>query len=287
VGKGRSDSAPKRHVVAFGLTLTACGGGVVEASSYSASSTDAEGSDGAPSSATVGTTMTTSVTASAGETSSASLTDASAEDPSATDASAEDASDVDPSGTDTLGTDDGTGTAGDDGSESEGTTTGAPCVPTDEMCDALDNDCDGIVDEGAPTNLACGNCLFVLSSDGTAYFAVCADFVTWDGARTECAAFGDESDLAIIGTAADQSALLLLLLGDTWVGLSDSAEEGHWVWVDGTDSIVDGAPVGYDGWAATQPEGGGQNCGELDPLQAGWADATCTQLQPYICRHPI
>jgi len=177
-----------------------------------------------------------------------------------------------------------TGTTDATGSEGEGSTTES-CIATDELCDTVDNDCDGVIDEGSPANPACTNCLFLLSADGASYFAICAGFVTWDAARTECATFG--GDLAIIDDAVDQNAIMALLLGDTWIGLSDSAEEGHWIWVDGSDSIADGVPVGYDGWAATQPEGGAENCGEFDPAQSGWADAGCDQLQPYICRHPL
>jgi hypothetical protein len=261
------------------LTLSACGGSPVEASSVSASGTSGgdEATDDAPSASLTEPTMS-----------------ASAEDPSAEDPSAEDPSAEDPSADDTTAADSSAGdsSAGDAsrgtttmGSSDDSGTTTDECVATDEVCDEVDNDCDGVVDEGSAANLACGNCGFLPAADGVSYFALCADLVTWDDARMACGAFGAGVDLAIVDDDADQAALILLALGDTWIGVS-LAEKGHWVWVDGTDAISGGVPVGYDGWAFGQPEGGGQNCGELDPIQLGWADAECTQLQSYLCRHP-
>jgi hypothetical protein len=272
----------RRASVAILTLLSACGGSPIEASSISASGTS--GGDDA--------TMT------ADDSVSASLTEptmsASAEDPSAEDPTVDDATAEDPSADDTTAEDSSAGdsSAGDAsngtttmGSSDDAGTTTDECVATDEVCDAVDNDCDGVVDEGSAANPACGNCGFVPAADGVSYFALCTDFVTWDDARMACGAFGAGVDLAIIDDDGDQAALILLALVDTWIGVS-LAEEGHWVWVDGSDSIADGVPVGYDGWALGQPEGGGQNCGELDPLQLGWADAECTQLQSYVCRHP-
>jgi hypothetical protein len=166
-------------------------------------------------------------------------------------------------------------------------TTTTSCVPEDEICDGQDNDCDEGVDEGSSRNKMCGDCSFVLSNDGGSYFAICPGPVVWDEARSACAAFGPDVDLAIIDNAADQVALLAAVGDDHWIGVSDIDEEGHWVFVDGTDSIVGGVHQPYDGWASGQPSGGNvENCAELDPGRSGWADSPCTQEQPFICRHP-
>jgi len=184
-----------------------------------------------------------------------------------------------------TGTDDTSASAGE--STSDGGSTGGGCMPTPEACDGIDNDCDMVIDEGSTANATCNGCSFLLAADGASYFAYCSMGVTWAAARTACTAFGAGVDLAIIDVDADQVALIGLVAGDTWIGMDDQTEEGHWVWVDGSDALVGGAPVGYDGWAPTQPAGGNaENCGELDPLQPGWADSPCGELQAYLCRHP-
>ncbi len=271
------------------VLVAACGGSPVEASSISASGSS--GGDDGPTTMTADDSVSASLTE---PTMSASAEDASTTDPTAEDATAEDPTDASAEAptTDDAGSEDaGDSSAGDatqgttTASDDSGTTTD-DCVPVDELCDDVDNDCDGVIDEGSPSNLLCQNCVFTPSADGGSYFALCGDFLTWDQARTACANFGAGVDLATIDNGTDQATLLFIALGDTWIGISDLVETGHWVWVDGTDSIAGGVPVGYDGWAVGQPEGLGEHCAELDPGQSGWADAGCDQLQPYICRHP-
>lgn len=168
------------------------------------------------------------------------------------------------------------------GSTAEATT--GPVAP--EVCDGIDNDGDGGVDEGSPQNAACNDCTFLLSAGGDRWFAVCTDTMPWDDARIDCGDFGPGADLAMIDDQADQAALLRLVVGDYWLGMSDVAEEGHWVWVDGSDAIVGGNVIGFNGWALGQPEGGSENCGEMDSTKSGWADTSCGALQPSICQHP-
>lgn len=157
----------------------------------------------------------------------------------------------------------------------------------DELCNGQDDDCDDVIDEGSPNNLACGGCTFVLSNDTTRYFAVCDETTDWDAARPLCqAAFGPMAELGRIDDAVDQDALLDLIGGtDHWLSLNDLAVEGTWRWHNGDLAYDNGMPVGYDGWRPGQPGSGtGERCGELDP--GGWADATCSQMQPRICEHP-
>ena len=168
--------------------------------------------------------------------------------------------------------------------------TGASTTETgngiDEVCDGIDNDGDGGIDEGSPANPECGGCTFVLSDDGDHYFALCPDAITYDAARVRCMDYGLEGDLAILDNAIDHATVFALIDGDTWIGLSDAAREGHWVWVDGTDAIVGGVTMGYDGWAGGEPNGGTtESCGELDLSFDGWIDVACDQSQAYLCRH--
>lgn len=157
-----------------------------------------------------------------------------------------------------------------------------------ETCDGEDNDCDEITDEGSALNHTCNNCVFLLSSDASRYFAVCSETGTWDQSRTACITdFGLDAELAIIDNDTDQIALLGLIANqDHWLSLNDLVQADLWVWHDGTVAYMDGAPVGYDGWRFDQPiSDDGAHCGELDPN--GWADSHCAQLQPRICEHPI
>lgn len=171
--------------------------------------------------------------------------------------------------------------------ETSSTGTGEPCVPAEETCDRIDNDCDGGVDEGSPSNPACEDCVFIQSDDGEAYFALCTGPLSWPDARIACERFGPEADLAMLDNDNDQTALLAVTTVDSWIGISDEAEEGRWVWIDGSTSIVNGNKLAYDGWDAAQPEGGSvENCAEMDPGKDGWADSECDAAQEYICRHP-
>ncbi|HET6585705.1 MAG TPA: lectin-like protein [Nannocystaceae bacterium] len=259
-----------RRALTITMLANACGGGVVEASSIEGSSGGSSGASSMP--ATLDDTTDASIGSSTADTTVPATTGGTSTSTSADESSAGDSIGA------TTTSDDGTSSVGD------GTTTEG-CTPTAEICDTIDNDCDGIVDEGSTTNAVCGTCAFLLASDGVSYFALCAAGVDWDQARTACGGFGAGVDLAVIATAEDQALLVPFVLVDMWIGLH-AVGEGDWDWIDGTNSIVDGVKVELDGWAPDQPEGGGMDCGEFDPDQDAWADAECDQLQAYICRHP-
>lgn len=185
---------------------------------------------------------------------------------------------TDPSSTDTRdATDDST----TDPTQGESTTN-----EVEEVCDGVDNDGDGGIDEGSPSNAVCDDCLFVEATAGPFWFAVCSEPFTWDLARVRCADFGPGGDLAKIENAVDQAALLGLVAEDHWMGVDDLQTDGLWFWVDGTQARAGAMVFGYDGWGMGQPDGElAENCAELDPGQTGWADSPCNQSQPIVCRH--
>src|SRR5688572_4167093 len=226
------------------------------------------GDDGAPATGSTGTPTTASGIADddGGTTKGTAAADDDAPPSDAT---------IDPMET-TASVDDGTTVIDPSQGSSEGTTI-IP-EPGDEICDGIDNDGDGGTDEGSPTNPECNDCVFILANDGDSYFAVCETFLIWEAARAACDVFGPDSDLAIIDNDTDQTTLLIATTptGDHALGMHDIDEEGHWVWVDGTDAIVGDTVIGYNGWNPAQPKGGlAENCGELDPAQLGWADTDC------------
>ncbi|MBC8067009.1 MAG: C-type lectin domain-containing protein [Deltaproteobacteria bacterium] len=250
------------------LTLCACG---FDASGLSSGSGNAEGvGDGSTSQSSEATGQVTSAPGSSAGTTEVTATTA-----------------VDTSSSSTTLEDTTEPVEGSSSSTSESSSTTSPF--TTELCDGIDNDGDGGIDEGSSDNPACMDCTFWLSQDGLSYFAICTDRVTWEVARARCSDFGVEADLAEIETEDDQNALLgLVPFEDHWIGLDDQANEGAWFWVDGTQSR-DGANVyGYNGWASGQPDSGTfENCGELDPARNGWADSECATPQPIVCRHPV
>ena len=82
-------------------------------------------------------------------------------------------------------------------------------------------------------------------------------------------------DLVVPGSRAEQNVLAEGYAG--WIGLSDSAAEGSWVW-------VSGSALGSTSWAEGEPNdsGGVEDCAELrtDGL---WNDRDCASALSYIC----
>ncbi|KAK3508500.1 hypothetical protein QTP70_031357 [Hemibagrus guttatus] len=103
----------------------------------------------------------------------------------------------------------------------------------------------------------------------------------WNETRQECVTRG--ADLVIINSREEQEYLSQMVTGEAWIGLSDIAEEGKWMWVDGTTMTTEfwwqGEPNDYDGiedCAAT-----GSKFAEAEVTT--WADYPCgTELQA-IC----
>jgi len=71
-----------------------------------------------------------------------------------------------------------------------------------------------------------------------------------------------------------------------WVGLSDAAEEGNWVWVNGESGVI-GEDTIYTNWYVGEPDDccGGQDCASIAGGHWGykWSDSKCHNLLPYIC----
>ncbi len=108
--------------------------------------------------------------------------------------------------------------------------------------------------------------------DGGSLLA-CSDARTWVSARERCQGLG--GDLVVPGSRAEQNVLAEGYAG--WIGLSDSAAEGSWVW-------VSGSALGSTSWAEGEPNdsGGVEDCAELrtDGL---WNDRDCASALSYIC----
>ena len=165
-----------------------------------------------------------------------------------------------------------------------------------EMCDAIDNDCDGVFDEyDALTNAeACGGCTFKIYDDKLYYF--CQNFLEWSPAEEYCAAHGLHLAKDNGGPEHDW---LLMQMGDTgmwWIGANDMAEEGTFKWVS------DGSSVAGDLWGNSEPNDqvwvvtDVADCvllidsnGEFGYPGTGgrWNDHMCNDDFKFICEGPI
>jgi hypothetical protein len=101
----------------------------------------------------------------------------------------------------------------------------------------------------------------------------------WDDARSDCVAGGAE--LVQIDSLAEDAFVATLLDQSMWLGASDRALEGLFVW-------VDGSAVSAGNWGPGQPDSfPGQNCVQKreEPGEP-WYDQSCDNLELYVCERP-
>jgi len=144
-----------------------------------------------------------------------------------------------------------------------------------DTCDGVDNDCSDYADDG-------GDCPCSVVYDDDHPYMLCTSYRTWSDAEAYCEKYGytlvsvdDSSEDAFVYEAAHDTSRY----GSWWIGLSDSASEGSWVWVDGTTAS-------YTDWASGQPDDayGGQDCGAfLLSYSSQWYDLSCSSYIFAIC----
>lgn len=147
----------------------------------------------------------------------------------------------------------------------------------EEVCDAFDNDCNGLIDEASPLNASCQGCTLGVQGDHAYYY--CPGPATWADARTFCMQFA--ADLVVLDDQAEQDFLLgqpLPAAPVVYIGLSDEAVEGTFEWVDGT-------PLGFMAWGMGEPNDAldGEDCAQLGVPTGVWNDIACATAGAFVC----
>ncbi|AUX44603.1 lectin C-type domain protein [Sorangium cellulosum] len=148
-----------------------------------------------------------------------------------------------------------------------------------ELCDLIDNNCDGTVDNDP----SCPKCVPQPHPDGGS-LAFCFQPAAWEDAELDCIA--QDGHLVSIHGSAEQALVYsgssAVQDGSWWIGLTDAASEGDFEWADGT-------PYDYPRWAGGEPNnaGDGEHCAEMVSWAGGrWNDRPCEDELPYVCRLP-
>lgn len=120
-------------------------------------------------------------------------------------------------------------------------------------------------------------------SNGHEYRVIAGQNITWTNARTAAKSLGPGWDLASIGSAEENTFVKSLLNSGLsershfWIGATDEASEGTWVWVDGTTWSF------TDWWAGAPDDPGGEDRLAYDLRNGSWAwnDAPDDMSQQY------
>ncbi|MET0412052.1 MAG: C-type lectin domain-containing protein [Polyangiaceae bacterium] len=134
----------------------------------------------------------------------------------------------------------------------------------------------GPVPDAAADAGACDGPGEAVGPGGQGCYRFVAVAATWNAAQLECVSWGGW--LVTAKSEAEDDYLATRTGGsDIWIGLSDVADEGQMVW-------IDGAPLGTANWAAAQPDNfQNEDCVEKRGQDAFWNDRACAAPHAYIC----
>ena len=123
------------------------------------------------------------------------------------------------------------------------------------------------------------------SSSPSPVYTLMDQALSWSDASAACLAAGQH--LASVHSAAENALLLTAAAGNNvWIGGTDAASEGTWVW------SPSGTPLSYTNWHSGQPDDyrGNEDCLEFNWGPSGtsgtgkWNDADCSAYKrKYVC----
>lgn len=156
------------------------------------------------------------------------------------------------------------------------------CSSRVEVCNGIDDNCNGTVDEGVCTlSFEDGSTVTcVAQTRGASAYLVCRARASWVTARAACRSFSTSYDLLVFEDVAEQAAVSLWLSMDnaTWLGLTNNSE---YLGSGGTSDLgyrwVDGTTPSFTPWSGGEPSvgGGGFGCARLEG-DGTWDAVGCT-----------
>ena len=122
----------------------------------------------------------------------------------------------------------------------------------------------------------------------------CNDVVNQATAQARCAAFtppgGAPYYLARPETTAELATIQANRGGvDRWIGATDAAAEGTWLWTDGSPVLFNGASTTNPAivrppWDTGQPDNSGnQDCAQMWQGDGEWDDLGCGDARGFVC----
>lgn len=179
------------------------------------------------------------------------------------------------------------------------------CVKTgEEVCNGIDDNCNGQIDEAVLTPLCDSNqlcwkgkcqpppdasaCPLVRGGDSDHLYAICDQKLAWEAARRVCLDWG--GDLAVVETAVEDQFLSEQASVWSWIGYRIFNPMESWQWV--------GRPTStYEGWCPDGPNQDGsyaacatdkyQSCTLLGytctDSAIGWDNQNCCLGRGFIC----